>query len=221
MSIDLSSLMEEMDSMRSFDLPQKSTGGESKAGRSSSELAAERLTSGLLAPTQSSASRQRDAVTTTSKKKTTGKKKKSGLPRHKTWGECPVDIMADFLSLVESGKLELALKTGKKILAHEPDNPLIKMYLEALPELISIQKAEEKKEKDSDDEAEAAERENFVTFDNISGEAASEDEIEESDSDNDDEGDFGLDGMAEKKVDDESDFRSQAKADSKRLDAKK
>lgn len=218
----MSSLMEEMDSMRSFDLPKKSTGGDAKAGRSSSELAAERLTSGLLAPTESSVLRQRDAVTTTSKKKGTGKKKKTGLPKHKTWGECPVDLMADFLSLVETGKLELALKAGKKIMAHEPDNPLIKMYLEALPELISMQKAEEKKDKDSDDEAEAAERENFVTFDNINGEAASEDEAEESDSDDDnDDGDIGLGGMAEKKVDDDSDFRSQAKAESKRYDSKK
>ena len=144
--------MEEIDSLgKSFDVKKKI---ESK--RDVKKELDDRLTSGLLAPTQSSVLRQREAVAPGPKKKGVGKKKGSLAPKHKTWGECPVDIMADFLSLVQAGKLEEALKTGKKIMVHEPDNPLIKMYLEALPELIALQKAEEKKESDDKKEDKSA-----------------------------------------------------------------
>lgn len=216
MSIDLKSLMEEMDEIDaiggSFAIPKSSESGPG-SGRDSKEELNERLTSGLLAPTQSSVLRQRETVAPVPRNKSRGKKKGSSTPKHKTWGECPVDLMADFLSLVQTGKLEEAMKTGKKIMKHEPDNPLIKMYLEALPELIAMQKAEEKKEKDSDDEEEAAGRENFVTFSNINGEAASEDEVSagDSDSDNDNYDTSGRSGMAERKDDNYSDSRSQAK----------
>ena len=53
----------------------------------------------------------------------------------------------------------------------------------------------------------------FLTFSNINGEAASEDEVSagDSDSDNDDEDTSGRSGMAERKDDNYSDSRSQAK----------
>jgi hypothetical protein len=212
MSIDMSSLLEEMDSMPSFDMPKRTTAEKPGAKGTSSATGKDANAMGVLAPTQTSTLRQRDNVTkTTTKKKG---KKKSTVPKHKTWGECPVDIMADFLTFVQAGKLDEALKLSNKILEHEPDNPLIKMYQESLRELIVAKKAEEKKEKDSDDEAEQEERENFLTFSNITGEAASEDEAA-SDSDSDSDDDEALDGVAEKKVEDDYDNDSQSKRERK------
>ena len=128
------------------------------------------------------------------------KKKSKGsmvANKHKTWGECPVDLMADFLTAVSAGKLNEAMKMSNKILEHEPDNPLIKMYQESLGELMTVQKAEEKHGGDSDED-DQEDTDNFITFSKINGEQQSEDDASDE-SDSEEEGEKEGDGMAEDK----------------------
>ena len=127
--MDLSSLINEMDDLSSFDQPKsRRTEADIKNSTSSS--------SGASAPTVASALRQMNKVNkSTYKKKSSNKKLVAN--KHKTWGECPVDLMADFLAAVSASKLSEAMKISNNILKHEPDNPLIHMYQESLSELIT------------------------------------------------------------------------------------
>lgn len=187
--------------MSSFDQPKaaKSCGNvkkEAKGGPSRK---------GATAATTSSTLRQKDGVVKDIKKKSD--KENIVANKHKTWGECPVDLMASFLELVSAGKLNEALRLSTKILEHEPDNPLIKMYQESLGELMAVQKAEEKHGGDSEDEEQNTD--NFLTFNKINGEQQSEDEASESESEEENEEDMDH-GIAEDKFGDNS-----GKADSK------
>jgi len=75
--------------------------------------------------------------------------------KHATHGACPVELMTEFLVLVSAGKMPEALLLCPQILKHEPDNPLIKMYQEAMSEYVQRGlAAEEEDEEEEDDEEE-------------------------------------------------------------------
>lgn len=85
--------------------------------------------------------------------KPAGRKKKE--TKHATHGAAPVELMTQFLVLVSTGKMREALDVGQQILVFEPDNPLIKMYHEAMTEYLArgiVDEEEEDEEESSDDE---------------------------------------------------------------------
>jgi hypothetical protein len=190
--MDLSSLIDEMDDMGSFDQPKARRTGAVRPD----EKGTAPKSAGAYGPTFASTLRQTDKVSKGAKKKKPSNDK-IVANKHKTWGECPVDLMADFLAAVSAGELGKAMKMSDMILTHEPDNPLIKMYQGSLGELITAQKAEEKRDDSGEDDDE--DTDNFITFNKIKGEQQSEDEASD-DSGSEEENEGGV-GVAEDKHD--------------------
>ena len=148
--IDMSSLMDEMDSMKSFDIPSSSKSTQST--NSSVRLRPDNTDDDLksmnahILPTKSSILKQREKeemsmkvsdsrqITTQRPKK----KNKKKIVQSKFHGDAPVNLMTEFLSLVSSNQMEAALALCPNILKYEPDNILIKMYQETMEESIRI-----------------------------------------------------------------------------------
>ena len=169
----MSSLLEEMDSMPSFDAPRVkaiSSGTESSIASKQSSLR----------PTESSVLKQREKEEMAMKlaehtpadpragKKRRGSKKRT--PHSKFHGDAPVNLMTTFLTLVQSNQLQAALDFCPQILKYEPDNILIKMYQETMTEALRVDaeakrdgtyessSEEEEEEEEEEDESSSDER---------------------------------------------------------------
>lgn len=89
-----------------------------------------------------------------------------GFVKHDSHGSCPVELMTEFLVLVTAGRMQEALGLSSQILKHEPDNPLIKMYREAMSEyvqrgLTGDDDEEEDDEDDADDDDDDGDSDSF------------------------------------------------------------
>jgi hypothetical protein len=108
------------------------------------------------------------------------------VKKHTTYGKAPVGLLAEFLVLVSSGKMQEALELSNEILKFEPDNPLIKMYQEAMREYVQLglhaEGAEESEESDGGEE-DGEEK----TDENDIEEEKDDDEDEDEDEDDDEE----------------------------------
>lgn len=78
-------------------------------------------------------------------------KRKNSPAKHATHGAAPMELMTQFLVLVSSGKMQEALDIGQQILVFEPDNPLIKMYQEAMIEYLALGIGENQESSDDED----------------------------------------------------------------------
>ena len=163
--IDMSSLMEEMDSMPSFDAPSKKT-----LKTSGVDLSAKATESSLL--------KQREKEEAAMKAADAGEKKKSKkrIVHSKFHGDAPLNLMTEFLSLVSSNQLQAALDICPQILKYEPDNILIKMYQEDLREALRL-------------EAQAKKDGTYESSSSSSEEEDDEEDDEDEDSDDPDETD--------------------------------
>ena len=123
------------------------------------------------------------------------------VKKHTTYGKAPVGLLAEFLVLVSSGKMQEALELSNEILKFEPDNPLIKMYQEAMREYVQLglqaEGAEESEE--SDDGEEDGEEKN------------DENDIEEEKDDDDDDDDDEDDDEEEEEGKTINDFKEEQK----------
>ena len=149
----MSSLIEEMDSMRNFDMPPRRSESKETASSLNAPTRASilRQTSNKdMAGRQSSqSSRMKTASMKSSYSSTKGSSrgpsipKKKKIKKHKTHGQCPFELMSQFLMLVSSNKMNEAFPIADEILKYEPDNDLIIMYKESMNELL-IQEEKEK-----------------------------------------------------------------------------
>jgi hypothetical protein len=144
--IDMSSLMEEMDSMPSFDAPRKVEANARSFAPGEKETSSRALRSDTssLRHTESSSLKQREkeeramkaAESITGKGNVRKKLKKKRIQQSKFHGDAPMDLMTEFLGLVSSNQIQAALDFCPKILKYEPDNILIKMYQETMEQAM-------------------------------------------------------------------------------------
>lgn len=144
-----------------------------------------------------------------------GEKKK--LIKHATHGAAPVELMTQFLVLVSTGKMREALDVGQQILVFEPDNPLIKMYHEAMTEYLARGIVEDEGDEQDDQDSSDGEGDEQAG-EGKDGDEDDEEEEEEEDSDKEEEkGEEGEDEEEEEKEEEE-----EAKApSSERKEARK
>jgi hypothetical protein len=172
--IDMGSLLDEMDSMPSFDAPR----GKSSATGSRTDANSSMSNKPSVRHTESSTLKQREkeeaamkrseerAVPVVSSKKSAKKR----TPHSKYHGDAPVDLMTTFLSLVQSNQMQAALDFCPQILKFEPDNILIKMYQETMAEVLRTE----------------AEAKSLGTFEESSSSEEEDDGDDDEDDDEDD-----------------------------------
>ena len=102
--------------------------------------------------------------------------------KHDSHGSCPVELMTEFLVLVIAGRMQEALALSSQILKHEPDNPLIKMYREAMSEYVQRGLTGEDEEENGEEEEEEEDGDDVDSdSDSFSGEDDDESEDDRED----------------------------------------
>jgi len=122
--------------------------------------------------------------------------------KHASYGRAPVGLLAEFLVLVSSGKMQEALELSNEILKFEPDNPLIKMYQEAMREYVQLGLQEEGAE---DSESDGGEEDG-------EGKSDGDDDDEEKEGDDNDDDDDDDDDEDEEEDDDEEEDKKRVGA---------
>jgi len=132
--------------------------------------------------------------------------------KHASYGRAPVGLLAEFLVLVSSGKMQEALELSNEILKFEPDNPLIKMYQEAMREYVQLGLQEEGAE---DSESDGGEEDGEGKSDGDDDDEEKEGDANDDDDDDDDEDDEEDDDEEEdkKRVDASKDFEERKRSD--------
>jgi hypothetical protein len=129
------------------------------------------------------------------------------VKKHTTYGKAPVGLLAEFLVLVSSGKMQEALELSNEILKFEPDNPLIKMYQESMREYVQLglhaEGAEESEESDGGEE----DGDEKTDENDIEEEKDDDDDEDEDDDDEEEEGKTRLNDFKEEQK--ESDERKR------------